>query len=96
MIEHYNNDVLPRICEYEDILLRQGPKAAPEVQKKEFYAIMSFEQPIISTPIGSLIIGSKLDADISAKNCRLAFYGRIVKILKKDEGLEQFKIAKPK
>ena len=42
------------------------------------------------------MIGSKLDADISAKNCRLAFYGRIVKVLKKDEGLEQFKIAKPK
>lgn len=69
LIEHFTNDVLPKVCEYEDVLPRQGPKASPEIQKKEFYAIITFELPIISTPLGSLIIGSKLDADISSKNC---------------------------
>jgi hypothetical protein len=31
LIEHFNNDVLPKVCDYEDVLLRQGPKAPLDV-----------------------------------------------------------------
>ena len=33
----------------------------------------------------SLIIGSKLDKDISAKQCRLAFYGQVLHLIKSPE-----------
>lgn len=33
----------------------------------------------------SLLIGSKLDKDITAKQCRLAFYGQVIDLIKEPE-----------
>ncbi len=44
---------------------------------KFYWAIIEFEKPLIATK-GSLMIGSKFDTDITANQCRLAFYGNIM------------------
>ena len=90
LIEHYFGNVQPDICDYEDSLPRQGPKAKEEIKKKDFYAIMTFEKPVVSTPVGSLLIGSRLDAEIAQKDCRLAFSGRILGLIDKDSDLSEF------
>mmetsp|Transcript_87983 Transcript_87983/g.137886 ORF Transcript_87983/g.137886 Transcript_87983/m.137886 type:complete len:669 (-) Transcript_87983:122-2128(-) len=41
------------------------------------YALLIFEKPVLC-PMGSLLIGSKLDFDIHSPNCRMAFFGRIL------------------
>jgi len=41
------------------------------------YALLVFQQPVIA-PRNSIMIGSKLDADIHTNSCRLAFYGRLL------------------
>ncbi|XP_071445919.1 selenocysteine-specific elongation factor [Hetaerina americana] len=41
------------------------------------YALLEFEHPIPVVP-GCLVIGSRLDGDIHANVCRLAFWGRLV------------------
>mmetsp|Transcript_60525 Transcript_60525/g.131138 ORF Transcript_60525/g.131138 Transcript_60525/m.131138 type:complete len:680 (+) Transcript_60525:81-2120(+) len=41
------------------------------------YALLLLERPV-TCPIGSLLIGSKLDFDIHSPNCRMAFFGRIL------------------
>jgi selenocysteine-specific elongation factor len=53
------------------------------------WACLRFQQPVYC-PIGSLVIGSRLDTDTSedssgSKMCRLAFYGPIVEIVREDE-----------
>ncbi|KAG8232815.1 hypothetical protein J437_LFUL013576 [Ladona fulva] len=45
--------------------------------KLKIYALLEFEYPIPAVP-GSLVIGSRLDGDIYANVCRLAFWGRLV------------------
>lgn len=40
-----------------------------------------------------LVIGSKLDSDITDTHCRIAFYGRVINIL---DNLEKLKIYKMK
>ena len=49
-------------------------------------------------PIGSLLIGSRLDTDVNAATFRIAFYGRLIQPLGKDTGLlkEALKIYKLK
>lgn len=41
------------------------------------FVLIDFEEPIIA-PVGALVIGSKLDSDIHAKTCRLAFHGHVL------------------
>jgi len=31
LVDHFQNDVLPRICDFEEFLPRQGPKAPEEI-----------------------------------------------------------------
>lgn len=40
------------------------------------WAALLFDSPVLS-PVGSLIVGARLDADIHANACRIAFYGRL-------------------
>jgi len=61
-------------------------KASHTHKKKMFplhYAILEFQTPVFC-PMKSLIIGSKLDTDIQANTCRLAFSGRLIEKLDKD------------
>uniref|UniRef100_A0A668AF06 Selenocysteine-specific elongation factor n=1 Tax=Myripristis murdjan TaxID=586833 RepID=A0A668AF06_9TELE len=44
----------------------------------EQWALLEFERPV-TCPSLSLVIGSKLDTDIHANACRLAFHGRLLK-----------------
>lgn len=41
------------------------------------FVLLVLERPV-TCPIGSLLIGSKLDFDIHSPNCRMAFFGRIL------------------
>jgi len=49
----------------------------PECEEPLAYAVMLLEKPVMC-PLGSLIIGSKLDFDTNSPNCRMAFFGRIL------------------
>lgn len=40
------------------------------------WAALLFESPV-QVPLGSMVIGSKLDSDVNANLCRIAFYGRL-------------------
>mmetsp|Transcript_42722 Transcript_42722/g.71065 ORF Transcript_42722/g.71065 Transcript_42722/m.71065 type:complete len:239 (+) Transcript_42722:81-797(+) len=41
------------------------------------FALLTFETPVIA-PLGSILIGSRLDADIHVNACRLAFSGNLL------------------
>ncbi len=43
----------------------------------EQFALLEFERPVTIVP-GCLVLGSKLDTDIHANLCRLAFHGRLL------------------
>ncbi len=47
---------------------------------------------------GALVIGSKLDADVSAATCRLTFYGRLTALLDAADAaqLARLRVYKPK
>lgn len=53
------------------------------------WAIIEFQTPVYC-PLNSLIIGSRLDTDVQANTCRLAFSGRLVE--KFDAGKDLHKI----
>ncbi|KAL8453561.1 hypothetical protein Emag_001780 [Eimeria magna] len=44
----------------------------------EAFALLCFERPVLA-PIGSLVLGSRLDLEASLSMCRLAFEGRILR-----------------
>ena len=46
------------------------------------YALLEFDTPLI-TPIGSIIIASRLDTDSSTDSCRLVFHGKILNNMEK-------------
>jgi selenocysteine-specific elongation factor len=48
------------------------------------YALLEFDTPLI-TPIGSIIIASRLDADTSTNACRLVFHGKILNSIDKGD-----------
>lgn len=56
---------------------------APEIEKV-YFAIIQLEKPILIQE-QSLLIASKLDMDIGAKQCRLSFYGQAVQLIKEPE-----------
>lgn len=49
----------------------------PGVEEPVAYALLLLEKPV-TCPLGSLIIGSKLDFDLHSPNCRMAFFGKIL------------------
>jgi len=61
------------------------------------YALLQFEKPI-TCPLGSIIIGSRLDTDINANTCRLAFQGTLLSPLDTEieTELKKIRIYKPK
>ena len=66
---------------YQDELLggKQGGKGGQ-------WALIEFDGPVMC-PVGSLLIGSRLDTDVNAATFRIAFYGRLIQPLGKDSGL---------
>ncbi|XP_050412179.1 selenocysteine-specific elongation factor [Patella vulgata] len=63
------------------------------------YALIELDKPV-TCAINSLVIGSKLDTDVHANTCRLAFYGRLLEIFTSakyaEESLPKLKIFKIK
>jgi selenocysteine-specific elongation factor len=65
-----NSDFDPQqVFQYENELV--------ETKDKHFFALLRLESPINEPLNNSLLIGSKFDLDCNAKQCRIAFWGRI-------------------
>ncbi|KAG9277142.1 selenocysteine-specific elongation factor [Astyanax mexicanus] len=58
----------------EEFLSSPGETEGKEPQQ---WALLEFEQPVTCPPL-SLVIGSRLDSDIHANTCRLAFHGKLL------------------
>ena len=48
------------------------------------YALLEFDTPLI-TPIGSIIIASRLDTENTTETCRLVFHGKILNNMQKSD-----------
>lgn len=72
-----------------------SPQAELQLQDEEGHEVCQWAllqlQTAVYSPLGSLIIGSRLDTDIHAKACRLAFYGPVVESLSVD-AVKQIKL----
>lgn len=53
------------------------PTPAAAQQRYLQYALVQLERALVA-PSGALLIGSRLDSDLHANACRLAFYGRLL------------------
>ena len=82
----------------------KAPKLAKQSQEEEkkasgipiYYAAIKLEKEIY-VQHQSLLIASKLDKDIAAKQCRLAFYGQAVSLcLEQPSPLEKLRVVKEK
>ncbi|XP_059146407.1 selenocysteine-specific elongation factor-like isoform X2 [Physella acuta] len=68
---------------YLDEVMGPGKKSGnddlkePEVKLSQQYALLELERPVTCSP-HSLVIGSRLDADVHTSSCRLAFHGKIL------------------
>eukprot|EP00356_Strombidium_inclinatum_P010199 CAMPEP_0170496980 /NCGR_PEP_ID=MMETSP0208-20121228/23346_1 /TAXON_ID=197538 /ORGANISM="Strombidium inclinatum, Strain S3" /LENGTH=188 /DNA_ID=CAMNT_0010773657 /DNA_START=1176 /DNA_END=1739 /DNA_ORIENTATION=+ len=89
---------------YEDQLVgdplpgtqKEESKTEEGEEPRMFFAIVQLEKPILIQE-SSLLIGSKLDMDISAKQCRLAFYGQVLHLINDPEKeLPSVKVMKEK
>mmetsp|Transcript_38659 Transcript_38659/g.99934 ORF Transcript_38659/g.99934 Transcript_38659/m.99934 type:complete len:687 (-) Transcript_38659:15-2075(-) len=58
------------------------------------YVLLLLERPV-QCPLGSLLIGSKLDSDIHSPTCRMAFFGRILTAMD-PKGLKSLKLVRMK
>ncbi|XP_071375115.1 selenocysteine-specific elongation factor isoform X1 [Centroberyx affinis] len=81
----------------EDYVTGQGEaKSGPDPEQ---WALLEFERPV-TCPSLCLVIGSKLDTDIHANACRLAFQGRLLKGFEDkgyaESGLPRLRIYKTK
>lgn len=69
----------------------------PKVTRR--YAVVEFDHPICILP-NSLVIGSKLDADIHQNSCRIALSGRVLQLLQDKDysvnDLSKLKVFKSK
>lgn len=59
------------------------------------FALVQFETPILA-PLAALVIGSKLDTDIHANSCRIAFHGTLQACLDPAQGFQKLKVYKLK
>eukprot|EP00415_Alexandrium_ostenfeldii_P000295 UN0295 len=66
----------------------------PPVDEPMAFVLLTLEKPV-TCPIGSLLIGSKLDFDIHSPNCRMAFFGRILCPMD-PKGLKSLRLVKMK
>ncbi|XP_013774468.1 selenocysteine-specific elongation factor-like [Limulus polyphemus] len=92
---------------YQDELFPEGSRNCEEklVQNEngfvpiQQFVLLEFERPVL-VPHGALFIGSKLDSDIHANICRLAFYGYVQELFTDikytENGLPNLKIYKQK
>lgn len=69
----FNDDFVQQDCYLEDSGDDKGGQDNFQLQ----WAIIDFQTPVFC-PLNSLIIGSRLDTDIQANTCRLAFSGKLV------------------
>jgi hypothetical protein len=78
---HKYSDKLPRKA------TKPGPTPNPSIlpMQANVYALMYFDSPIVWAPINSIFIGSRLDAEIKKKECRLAFTGSIMEVYPDNE-----------
>ncbi|XP_012924896.1 selenocysteine-specific elongation factor isoform X2 [Heterocephalus glaber] len=66
---------------------KQAGQAAEARYPRQQWALVEFEKPV-TCPRLSLVIGSRLDADIHANTCRLAFHGLLLRGLE-DRGYSE-------
>eukprot|EP00931_Biecheleriopsis_adriatica_P031362 TRINITY_DN18400_c0_g1_i1.p1 TRINITY_DN18400_c0_g1~~TRINITY_DN18400_c0_g1_i1.p1 ORF type:complete len:689 (-),score=169.56 TRINITY_DN18400_c0_g1_i1:47-1960(-) len=66
----------------------------PAAEEPVSYALLILEKPVMC-PMGSLIIGSKLDFDIHSPNCRMAFFGKTLAAMDPKD-LKQLRMIKMK
>lgn len=102
-IKHYKNDVLTKskfhvtfghntvmaVCTFFNTDFKYEDKL-----EETNNVLLEFTQPVL-LPLNSIFIGSKLDADINANACRLAFWGTVTGLLNKNS-LSNLKIYKTK
>jgi len=62
-----------------------------DVQPYTQFAVLEFEKPV-QAPLQSILIGSRLDADIHQNSCRIAFQGRLVTGIKWSDPVERSKL----
>ncbi|KAL8446187.1 hypothetical protein Emed_005142 [Eimeria media] len=62
---------------FDNTLVYEERKRLDKNTPKAF-ALLSFERPVLA-PLGSLVLGSRLDLEASLSMCRLAFEGRILR-----------------
>jgi len=87
-------DELPAAFDFSLEYLRQAELIASTKEHRvgQQWALLRFDKPITCVP-NSLLIGSRLDADIHSNACRIAFYGRLFGAA---DGTNQLKLYKPK
>lgn len=70
-------DITNEEFEWADQLTEEGNQETDDDhERRAYFVLLEFEKPV-TTNNGSLLIASKLDSDINANICRLAFYGNI-------------------
>eukprot|EP01122_Echinamoeba_exundans_P001848 TRINITY_DN11830_c0_g1_i1.p1 TRINITY_DN11830_c0_g1~~TRINITY_DN11830_c0_g1_i1.p1 ORF type:complete len:530 (-),score=72.67 TRINITY_DN11830_c0_g1_i1:23-1612(-) len=79
----------------EHTILPQFVHTSSEPQVGEIRVLLEFEQPTL-IPTDSVFVASKLDTDVHANSCRLAFYGTILRFLDSDADLASLKAFKTK
>ena len=96
-MEYEAEDSLPRQKKVEE-----SKEESKEEAPKIFFALIKLEKETLAQE-QSLIIGSKLDSDTAIKQCRLSFYGQLLKLLptsqnqaERQQFLQTIKITKDK
>lgn len=82
--EYHYQEQLGVAADGETIPIRAGQSEA----STGHWVLLRLEQPVYCPP-ESIIIASKLDADVHSEKCRIAFYGRIIdapNTMDKEEG----------
>eukprot|EP00592_Proboscia_alata_P012912 CAMPEP_0194388700 /NCGR_PEP_ID=MMETSP0174-20130528/99987_1 /TAXON_ID=216777 /ORGANISM="Proboscia alata, Strain PI-D3" /LENGTH=481 /DNA_ID=CAMNT_0039180235 /DNA_START=477 /DNA_END=1922 /DNA_ORIENTATION=- len=78
----------------EDVQQQHSQKHKQQAQQQQpplHWAILHFQTPVFC-PWNSLIIGSRLDTDVQANTCRLAFSGRLIEKFDPKKDTERLKI----
>lgn len=73
--EYVFQEELCQVSEEKDKVMADNPDMA--VNWKHQFAVLELERPV-TCPNSSLVIGSRLDADIHLNTCRLAFHGKFL------------------
>ncbi len=93
----YQEELQPRKGKEEKERDKDKDTAKP-AGEVEWWVLLKFEHSI-ECPADSVVIGTRLDGDITENVCRIAFHGRIVAIMKAEDtghGLSDLKVFKRK